>query len=215
MSVKRFLGLIGLMASLNALCAVNKLHVVGLFKDKVIIEIEGKRRLISVGMVSPEGVKLIAATSQAAILEIDGKRDSYPLGTRIGNRFVEGRAPVAVRIWPNTAGMYAVDGSINGFPVHFLVDTGATNVAMSKHEARRLGIDYRLIGTEGAVGTASGIARSFAITLKEVRVGAIELYDIPATVVDGDFPQETLLGMSFLGRLEMVRDSAVMELRKK
>ena len=62
--------------------------------------------------------------------------------------------------------MYAAPGSINGVPVQFLIDTGATQVAMNKNEARRLGIDYARTSIEAAVHTASGITRSYQITLR-------------------------------------------------
>lgn len=215
MCVYRLLGLVGLMTTISAPCGVGKLQVVGLFKDKAIIEVDGKQRVISVGSVTPEGVMLVSATSQQAVLEIDGKRGAYTLGNRIGNRFAASQAPTSVHIWPNAEGMYTVDGSINGIAIHFLVDTGASTVAMNKREARRLGLDYAVHGTEAAVSTASGIARAFAVRLDKVRVGDIELYDIPATVIDGDFPEQALLGMSFLGRLAMLRDGRAMELRKK
>ncbi len=215
MGVHRLIILVGFLASTAALGAVDKLQIVGLFPGKAIIEIDGRRRVIAAGDVSPEGVKLISATSQAAVLEIDGRVASYPLGGRIGNRFVERRAPTSVRIWPDPQGMYTVDGSINAIPVNFIVDTGATHVALSEREARRLGLDYRVAGTEGTVTTASGVVRSFSVRLNKVRVGAIELLDVPATVVDGDFPSVTLLGMSFLGRVDMLRDGRVMELRTR
>ncbi|MGH8574500.1 MAG: retropepsin-like aspartic protease family protein, partial [Gammaproteobacteria bacterium] len=131
------------------------------------------------------------------------------------SRFKTARAKASVRIWPDPTGMYAAPGSINGVPVQFLIDTGATQVAMNKNEARRLGIDYARTGIEAAVHTASGITRSYQITLREVRVGDIVLAAVPASIIDGDFPKQLLLGNSFLNRIEMRRDGAMMELRKK
>ncbi|MGH8520094.1 MAG: retropepsin-like aspartic protease family protein [Gammaproteobacteria bacterium] len=189
--------------------------VVGLFKDKAILDINGKQRLLAAGHQAPEGITLISANSKEAVIEVEGKRGTYALGNRIGSQFAAATAGAAVRISPNPMGMYNVGGAINGYAVSFMVDTGATQVAMNKHLARRLGIDYRLIGTEGASSTASGIVKSFGVTLKKVRVGDIELMDVPATVIDGDFPTETLLGMSFLSRVDMDREGRLMVLRKK
>jgi aspartyl protease family protein len=86
---------------------------------------------------------------------------------------------------------------------------------MNKHDARRLGIDYRTTGTEAATATASGIARSYRVTLREVRIGDIAVMAVPASVIDGDFPKQLLLGNSFLNHVELRRDGAIMELRKK
>ncbi|MFH0344292.1 MAG: TIGR02281 family clan AA aspartic protease [Chromatiales bacterium] len=189
--------------------------VVGLFKDKAILDINGKQRLLAAGHQAPEGITLISANSKEAVIEVEGKRGTYAIGNRIGSQFAAATAGATVQIVPNYMGMYNVGGAINGFAVSFMVDTGATQVAMNKHLARRLGIDYRLIGNEGVSSTASGIVRSFGVTLKKVRVGDIELMDVPATVIDGDFPKEALLGMSFLSRVDMDREGRLMVLRKK
>ena len=111
--------------------------------------------------------------------------------------------------------MYAVLGSINGFPVDFIVDTGATLVSMSARQARRLGIDYRVVGTPGQSSTASGIDRIYVVNLDRVKVGDIEIRNVQGAVHDGDFPPATLLGMSFLSRLTIRQDGQVLELRKK
>jgi aspartyl protease family protein len=111
--------------------------------------------------------------------------------------------------------MYAVLGSINGYPVDFIVDTGATLVSMSGREAKRLGIDYRVIGTPGHSSTATGIAKIYLVNLDRIKVGDIVLRNVQGAVHDGDFPPATLLGMSFLGRLNMHQDGQVLELKQK
>ncbi len=203
-----------LAASAGMASAVQKLAVIALFKDKALVEIDGRQRMLTRGSGSPEGVLLVSADSQEVVLEIDGRRETYRLGQHIASRF-KTAAQETVRIWPDPAGMYAAQGSINGKPVEFLIDTGATQVAMNRNEARRLGIDYRASGIEAATHTASGIARSYQVTLREVRVGDIALTAVPASVIDGDFPKQLLLGNTFLNRVEMRRDGEMMELRKK
>jgi aspartyl protease family protein len=195
--------------------AVESLVVVGLFKDKAIVEIDGRRRVLTAGSPSPEGVLLLSADSKAAVIEIDGQRDTYELGTHIASRYQEAPSGVVVQITPDAAGMYLVNGSINGFATRFVVDTGATLVAMNRNEARRIGLDYKLNGLEGTAQTASGVATAYYLELDRVRVGEIELHDVDATVIDGDHPAEVLLGNSFLGRLDMKRDGRLLELRKK
>lgn len=208
-----------LTACLAASCVLAdeppRIVVKGLFKDTAVLVINGKQRLVKAGKTSPEGVKLIAADSKRAIIEINGERSEHALGGHIGSRFRAAPETVAVRIYPSPRGMYDVLGSINGRPVRFLVDTGATSVAMNRREAKRLGIDYLVSGEPGFSSTASGIAKTYRVRLKKVRVGEIELNNVQGAVIDGDFPTEVLLGLSFLNRLNMQRDGRVLELRKK
>lgn len=194
--------------------AVTSLTVLGLFENKAVLQIDGRQRVLSAGETSPEGVKLIRSDSQAAVLEIDGQRRAYPLGSTVSNTFARSPTGPTVRIWQNSRGMYATVGSINRLPVDFLVDTGATSVAMNADEARRLGIDFRVVGTPTLVHTASGTARAWHLTLDRVQVGEIELTNVGAVVLEGPHPGRVLLGMSFLGQLDMVRKNGALVLHK-
>ncbi|HEY5738160.1 MAG TPA: TIGR02281 family clan AA aspartic protease [Gammaproteobacteria bacterium] len=202
------------VAAASPVFAVEKISVKGLFNNKAIVVIDGKQRLLRAGETSPEGVKLISANSKQAVLEIDGVQSTRGLGTHIGSTFTPAES-TAVRIWPTARNMYTIVGSINGLTVNFLVDTGATSIAMNSGEARRLGIDYAVEGEPTVSQTASGLAKAWIINLKRVKVGDIELANVRAAVLEGNFPTEVLLGMSFLGRLDMRREQGVLELRKK
>ena len=210
----RALLLIGLSAIAAAAAAAPRVTVVGLFKDTAVVMIDGERRLLHRGDTSPEGVKLISATSKEAVLEVDGEQKRYGLGGQIGANYSRPEQP-RVRIWPTANQMYLVVGSINGFPINFIVDTGATLVSMSGREARRLGIDYRAVGTPGMYSTASGLDKIYVVRLDRVKIGEIELRNVQAAIHEGDFPPATLLGMSFLSRLTMRQDGQVLELQKK
>ncbi len=204
-----------LLAVTTALPAVEKITVLGLFKDKAIVRIDGKQRVIEAGGSTPEGVKLVSADSEEAVLEVNGEVATYRLGTHIGTTYAKPKEGPSVQIWPDGLGMYSVVGSINGYPVNFLVDTGATLVAMNKHEARRLGIDYLVEGSPGMSSTASGMVATYYVRLKRVRIGDIALGEIPAAVIDGDFPADVLLGNSFLNRVHMRREGRMLELQKR
>jgi len=206
--------LIGLLSAAASIAAAPKVTVVGLFKNTAIVMIDGTRRLLRSGDTSPEGVTLISASSSEAVMEIDGERRHYSLDGKIGGSYTRPEQ-ATIRIWPTPDRMYVVLGSINGFPVKFIIDTGATLVSMSAREAKRLGIDYRVIGTPSRSSTASGIAKIYLINLAKVKVGEIELKNVQGAVHDGDFPPSTLLGMSFLSRLNMRQDGQVLELEKK
>ena len=121
--------------------AVDKIVIIGLFKDKAIIKLDGKQRLLASGETSPEGVTLISANSSEAVLEINGVRDHYHIGAHIGSHFRGPTGQKTVSIAADSQGMYWVNGSINDFQVKFIVDTGATLNSMNKHQARRIGLD--------------------------------------------------------------------------
>lgn len=205
--------LLGLSLSCTALAA-ERIYARGLFKDRAILEIDGKQRMLRAGQTSPEGVKLISASSNNAVIEHQGQRSTLELGGRIGGSYAGPRSK-SYRIVPTGNGMFVTTGSINGFPVRFLVDTGATLVSMNSVQAKRLGISYRLDGRKSLSRTASGISPIWLVQLKQVKVGEIELKNVAAAVHDGRFPEITLLGMSFLGQLEMTRSSGALVLERK
>ena len=207
-------------AALGMVClqpaALEQITVNGLFQDKAIVTIDGRQRVLKKGKKSPEGALLIEANSKRAIIEIDGERKEYRMGSsRIGGNFKKSASGEKITLLPDASGGYSVTGSINGSAVSFIVDTGATLVSMNSNVARRLGIDFKLIGRESVSLTASGTSKIYIVNLRKVRVGAIELQNVQGAVHDGDFPLVTLLGMSFLGELNMKREGRLLELEKK
>ena len=194
--------------------AVEKIVVNGLFTNMAVVTIDGKQRTLKPGKPSPEGVLLISADSKEAVIEIDGKQETYTLGTHIGGSFKPSDDSIKVTIAPDLGGMYLVNGSINNHQVKFLVDTGATLISMNKHDAKRLGIHYRMKGIPASSVTASGHAKTYLVNLKKVKVGSIELNDVSASVHDSSFPDVILLGNSFLNRVSMSRDGELLQLEK-
>jgi aspartyl protease family protein len=187
---------------------------VGLFNNQAVLQINGRQHVLKAGQTSPEGIKLLEADSESAVLQIEGERVEARLDGRISAP-VRSTAAREVQVWRNTSGMYTTVGSINGMPVSFLVDTGATQVAMNAGQARRLGIDYRVTGRPAEVTTASGVERAWMVSLDSVKVGELEVRNVQAVVLDGAQPQTTLLGMSYLGRMKITNDGRLMTLQKK
>ena len=189
-------------------------RVVGLFSDRAVLLVEGRQHMLRVGQTSPEGVKLVLANSESAVLLIDGEEVTARLDGRVSAR--KRTATVKeVQVWRDTTGMYTTVGSIDGLPVSFLIDTGATQVAMNASQARRLGIDYHVTGNPAEVTTASGVERAWMVTLDSVKVGDLEVRNVSAVVLEGKQPKVTLLGMSYLGRMEISNDGRLMTLRQK
>lgn len=197
------------------LYAFNKITVMALFNNKAMIKVDGKNHLLKAGETSPEGIKLVSATSHEAVLEYNGKQKTYQLGTEIGNDFSPPAPGATVTIAPDPGGMYVVNGVINGFQVKFVVDTGATFVSMNRNDAKRMGIDFRMTGKKSISETASGHVDVYLVTLDSVSVGDITLQDVQAAVHDADFPTVILLGNSFLGRVNMTREDRLLELTQQ
>lgn len=212
--ILRHLPVLLLAGLLNNARAAPDVRVVGLFSGRAVVLIDGRQQVLKVGQSGPGGVKLLAADSESALLEIEGRKVQAHLDGRVTARK---RTAVVqeVQVWRNNDGMYTTVGSINGLTVSFLVDTGASKVALNADEARRLGIDFRVSGTPTAVGTASGVARAWAVTLDTVKVGSLEVRNVDAVVLEGNNPRHALLGMTYLGRLEIDNDGRLMTLRKK
>jgi aspartyl protease family protein len=194
-------------------CQAADVRVAGLFGGKAVLIIDGTQRLLKPGQTSPEGVKLISANSEEAVLLIDGQQVTAGMDSRVSARK---RSPEVkeVQVWRDKTGMYTTVGSVNGLPVSFLVDTGATAVAMNAQQARRLGIDFRVIGVKSSVTTASGVVNAWVVMLDTVKVGELLLRNVEAVVLEGTHPETALLGMSYLGRLEIDNDGRLMTLRK-
>lgn len=187
--------------------------VQGLFRDMVIIRVDGTRRKLSIGETSPEGIKLISSTSDKAILEVDGKQGIYSLGGEVRASFdTPDKSQALIR---SKHGMYSISGFINRQPIDFLVDTGATWIALNENHAYKLGINFRYIGKPDLVSTASGTAKVYRIKLDNVRIGGIVLTNVDAAVLEGNAPSVALLGMSFLNRVSMKHKGDLLVLEKK
>jgi aspartyl protease family protein len=104
---------------------------------------------------------------------------------------------------------------VNGITMRFMVDTGASMVALSKEDATRAGVNH-MEGTRRRVQTANGTMLVYQLKLASVRVGDITLNDVDAVVVaeEGRLPV-SLLGMSFLNRMEMKRDGDTLTLIRR
>jgi aspartyl protease family protein len=214
MPAKRLWILLAVLMSFPAVAAKD-IHVVALFKNRAMVMIDGNRHLLKTGETSPEGVTLVSADSLKAVLHYQGETLERRLDGRTRAPLPKATGGEEVRVFRDRLGLFTTVGSINGMPVQFLVDTGASSVAMNSAQARRLGIDFRVEGDSTYVATASNVTQAFRVTLDRVKVGSIELRNVTAVVIDGPQPDEVLLGMSFLGRLELVNQDDSMTLRRK
>jgi len=190
------------------------IQVVGLGGDRAVMVIDGgKPRTLRAGQTSPEGVKLISANGREAVVEIAGKRQTLGLGRQIS---ASSPTPefASVTLLPDARGHFIADAWFNGAPTKVLVDTGASLVVMSSQDAKRMGVSY-LAGEKSLANTANGVAPFYRVTLNSVKVGGVTLRQVEAGVMEGNSPHMPLLGMSFLNRVEMNRESSAMTLRQR
>lgn len=203
-----------LLCGPGSVLAIESIEVQALLPGMVVVKIDGQRRTIKVNQTSPEGVRLVSADSKKARLAYDGKEKDYRLGNTVSMSFAVPRSH-REQLFANDRGMFMAPGSINGQPVKFLVDTGATTVALSEPQARRLNIPYRLEGKQTFTSTASGVAGAWHIKLKSVTLGSLRQQNVDAVVVQGTHPTMPLLGMTFLGHLKVQKEGNAMVLEQK
>ena len=194
--------------------AATEVSLVGLFAGKALVVIDGGRpRTVPVGTTTSEGVRLLSIEEGAANFEIDGRKQRLTIGQHAVSAGQDTTANPSVTLTADAAGHFITVGTINGAPTRFLVDTGASMVAMSIADASRANIDYQK-GEPGMVMTANGPVRVWRVVLNSVRVGDIVLNQVNGTVQEANLPF-ALLGMSFLNRTEMRRDGSTMTLKKR
>jgi aspartyl protease family protein len=189
--------------------------VEALFPGKAMVMIEGKRIVLKSGE-EKQGLTLISTDTyqQTALIEIAGEQNTYDLGRHIGGTYTKPEK-TEVMINADNQGSFYTNGYINGRSVRFLLDTGASSVAMNENQARSLGLQYVDDTKKIKVSTAGGDQTGYRVTLKQVSVGGISLNNVQGVVIKGSSPDITLLGMTFLGNLEMEHKQNLMVLRKK
>lgn len=206
-----FIALLLLLACAPALAA--DVALIGLIGDKAaVLAIDGgEPKTVKVGQ-KWRGVAVISVEQGRATVEIDGKQRVLQIGQHYrGAAARSDRASVTLAA--DSRGHFIADGAVNGVPVRFLVDTGATVIALPAADAQRLGIDY-LKGGRGTVQTASGPAVAYRVKFDVVRLGPIELTGVEGVVLEQGL-DIALLGMSFLNRVEMRREGQIMMLIRR
>jgi len=122
-------------------------------------------------------------------------------------------APGMMKFQADDSGQFVVDAKVNGIGVHFLVDTGASGIALSRRDASRLDIDPKTLIYSQRFSTANGMTGGAPVTLDSIEIGPFSDSKVPAFVNEGDLDQ-SLLGMSYLktlGRIEIRGDTLILE----
>ena len=187
-------------------------RVMALFSNKAMLQINGKNHILKKGQ-NLNGVTLLSANGRAATIRFDnGLEKSLGLNQSIQQAY---KKPVTnkMTLYANRSGMFMTGGRINGQTTKFMVDTGATYVALSSTEADKLNLEFKS-APKVKLQTANEVASGWLINLESVKVGEIQVPQVKAVVMEGDTPH-VLLGMSFLQHLKMERNGAAMTLEQK
>ena len=189
-----------------------KVKVIALFANKALLQVGSQQKIVKKGETF-EGVLLQSASGRGAVVIVNGEEMKLDLNQSIAGNFKKPER-ANLKIYPDSVGMYFVDGEINGQRTRFLVDTGATFVTLSGSKARSLKIDFRK-GISETVQTAASMVQAWIVKLDSVTVGGIRVSNVDATVIAGSQPAEVLLGNSFLQHTQMQKAGAVLELKKR
>lgn len=206
--------LLGLIAAAGAVQA-QSVAMTGGMGSKALLVIDGTLpKAVGVGDTH-KGVKVISVNSDQTVVEVNGKRQTVVLGgapVSIGGG-AAGESGSQIVLTAVSHGHFMAQGSVNGRSTQFLVDTGASTVAMGAAEADRIGIKYEN-GRRIRLNTANGVTTGYLVTLNRVRIQDVEVFNVEATISPQPMPY-MLLGNSFLTRFQMNRHNDTLTLTRR
>ena len=187
----------------------------GMLGNKALLVVNGTAPKTVAAGETHEGVKVISTSGDQAVVEQNGKRNTLRVGEAPVSMVASTSGGKGNRIVlvAGTGGHFLTPGQINGKAVQFMVDTGATSVAMGAQDAERTGINFR-VGQPVMMSTANGSVQGYRIKLDSIRVGDVEVFGVDAVVTPQPMPY-MLLGNSFLTRFQMLRENDQMTLTKR
>jgi aspartyl protease family protein len=209
--------LLALWLGLAAAAAhADSVMLTGTIGNRAILVVNGGApKTVAIGE-KVQNVRLVSLQDGQAVVESAGQRITLRMDSPVSVGGGGGPAAGGSRIVLNadSRGHFMASGAINGRSgVSFMLDTGATTVAMSVADATRIGLDYQK-GTPVRMNTANGVAMGYRLRLDSVRVGDVEVRDIDAIVSQQPMPF-VLLGNSFINRFSMRRDAEQMVLERR
>lgn len=200
------------LAALPLAAGAQAVALSGILGNRALLVVDGTQpRGVAPGETY-RGVKVVSVGRDDAVVEVAGQRHMVALGA----------SPVSVRsgsegqrivLRSDGRGHFTGDGAINGRAMRYMVDTGATAVAIGQPDAERLGLPFRS-GKPVMMNTANGTTQGWRITLDVVRAGDVDVRAVDAVVVPQAMPY-VLLGNSFLSAFHMTRANDEMVLEKR
>ncbi len=184
----------------------------GILGSKALLVVDGSAPRALAAGESHQGVTVVAVGREDATVEVAGQR----------RRLLMGEAPVSVRsstagqrvvLRADSTGHFGGGGAINGRFMQYMVDTGASLVAIGQPDAERLGLAFRS-GQPVLLSTANGQVQGWRIKLDTVRIGDVDVYGVDAVVTPQAMPF-VLLGNSMLAEFQMTRSRSEMVLERR
>ncbi|MCL2346549.1 MAG: TIGR02281 family clan AA aspartic protease [Desulfobulbus sp.] len=192
--------------------AAQEVGLAGIMGSRAMLIINGGQpEAVRVGETL-DGVKVVSIQGEQVIVEIGGRKRPLRIGQQAsGSASTDGSGKIVLAADAN--GHFFTTGTVNGATIRFMVDTGASTIALGISDARRIGLDLNS-GERAYTQTANGTVEVRRVKLDTVTIAGVTLHYVEASVLPTDQPI-ALLGMSFLNRMEMHRDGSTMTLRQR
>ncbi len=213
------LSLAGVAAALPPLAAAQSVALRGVLGSKALLVIDGGTPRALAAGDSLQDVRVLQVSGDTAEVEIKGRRQTLRLGEApisLGGRGAAAGDPALGRrvvLKADNRGHFIERGQINGKTMVYMVDTGASSVAIVRSDAERMGLPF-LKGQPVMMRTANGDAQGWSLRLDSVRVGDVEVFGVDAVVAPLAMPY-VLLGNSFLAHVQMTRQGSEMVLERR
>ncbi len=213
------LSLAGVAAALPPLAAAQSVALRGVLGCKALLVIDGGTPRALAAGDSLQDVRVLQVSGDTAEVEIKGRRQTLRLGEApisLGGRGAAAGDPALGRrvvLKADNRGHFIERGQINGKTMVYMVDTGASSVAIGRSDAERMGLPF-LKGQPVMMRTANGDAQGWSLRLDSVRVGDVEVFGVDAVVAPLAMPY-VLLGNSFLAHVQMTRQGSEMVLERR
>ena len=191
----------------------------GVLGSKALLVIDGGTPRALAAGDSLQDVRVLQVSGDTAEVEIKGRRQTLRLGEApisLGGRGAAAGDPALGRrvvLKADNRGHFIERGQINGKTMVYMVDTGASSVAIGRSDAERMGLPF-LKGQPVMMRTANGDAQGWSLRLDSVRVGDVEVFGVDAVVAPLAMPY-VLLGNSFLAHVQMTRQGSEMVLERR
>lgn len=192
--------------------AATSVSVSGVMGDKALISVNGGAPRVMRPGETVGAVRLLAVGPNGVDILLDNRRYKLTIGQGV-SAAAPSAAPRAV-LTADGRGHFIANGMVNGLPVRFMVDTGASLVALPASVARRAGVNL-VNATPVVINTANGQARAHRVVINTLRLGDIGVNLVDALVVDDDALSLPMLGMSFLNRTNMQREGDTLVLMQR
>nr|WP_196250286.1 TIGR02281 family clan AA aspartic protease [Comamonas testosteroni] len=189
----------------------------GVLGSKALLVIDGSAPKALAVNESHREVRLLQISGDTAVVDIKGRRQTVRLGdapVSVGSRGGTGGAARSGRLVliADSRGHFIDRGYINGKTMQYMVDTGASTIAIGRADADRMGLPYEQ-GVPVLMRTANGTAQGWRIKLDSVKLGEMEVYGMDAVVAPQSMPY-VLLGNNLLTQFQMTRRGNEMVLEK-